>query len=131
MVEQHAHGFGEAIGALRTNMVHDLIEQAMVVLVGVGHFGFVLFAKTSKPIWPAPATPDPISQPFYATASATLRPTLRKPEKSELQKGCYTGAAETRINVAEMLVGVAEKPVNMAETLVDLVEAHINLAEMR
>src|SRR5215218_3247011 len=57
MVEQHAHGFGEAIGALRTNMVHDLIEQAMVVLVGVDHFGFVLFAKASKPIWPAPATP--------------------------------------------------------------------------
>jgi hypothetical protein len=52
-------------------MVHDLVEQAMVVLVGVGHFGFVLFAKTSKPIWPAPATLDPIFQ------TSTLRPSLR------------------------------------------------------
>jgi hypothetical protein len=47
-------------------MVHDLIEQAMVVLVGVGHFGFVLFAKASKPIWPAPAT-----DPNYRTGRYT------------------------------------------------------------
>ena len=52
----------------------------MVVLVGVGHFGFVLFAKTSKPIWPAPATPDPIFRPFYAPASlrSACAPKARK-----------------------------------------------------
>src|SRR5215218_7202913 len=113
MVEQHAHGFGEAIGALRTNMVHDLIEQAMVVLVGVGHFGFVLFAKTSKPIWPAPATSDPISQPFYATASATLRPTLRKPEKSELQKGCYTGQQRSSVQLQQCSVEFQQRSVGL------------------
>src|SRR6188508_1307737 len=76
MVEQHAHGFSEAIGTLRTKMVHDLIEHAMVVLVGVGHFGFVLFAKTSKPIWPAPAIPDLELQNSWYTGRGTSFPHL-------------------------------------------------------
>jgi hypothetical protein len=65
-------------------MVHDLVEDAMVVLVGVGHFGFVLFAKASKPIWPAPATPDPISRTFSA--------------RSYLQKDFYTGTPRARLH---------------------------------
>src|SRR6478609_6523401 len=80
MIEQQAHRLSEAIGAILTKMLHDLIEQARFVSVGVGHFGIVLFAKTSKPIWPAPATPDPIFRPFYAAAFATLQPPLRKSE---------------------------------------------------
>src|SRR6186997_2697487 len=73
MVEQHAHGFSEAIGTLRTKLVHDLIEQAMVVLVGVGHFGFVLFAKASKPIWPAPATRSELQKVFYTGSGDVSR----------------------------------------------------------
>jgi hypothetical protein len=62
----------------------------MVVLVGVGHFGFVLFAKASKPIWPAPAT----SIRFLAFLRCGLRYASAyapKAQKSELQKACYTG----------------------------------------
>lgn len=71
-------------------MIHDLVQEAMVVLVGVGHFGFVLFAKASKPIWPAPANPIRFSNFLryglrYATAFAP------KVRKSELQKDFYTG----------------------------------------
>src|SRR3954462_2125173 len=80
MIEQQAHRLSEAIGAILTKMLHDLIEQARFVSVGVGHFGFVLFAKTSKPIWPAPATPDPIFRPFYAAAFATLRLRFESPK---------------------------------------------------
>jgi len=47
----------------------------------VGHFGFVLFAKASKPIWPAPATAR-----FDFSA-----------EKSKLQKEFYTGDQLARI----------------------------------
>jgi len=46
----------------------------------VGHFGFVLFAKASKPIWPAPATAR-----FDFSA-----------EKSKLQKEFYTGSHRTQ-----------------------------------
>jgi hypothetical protein len=52
-----------------------------MLLVGVGHFGFVLFAKTSRPIWPAPVTPSDFA--FF--------PLRSKKAKSKLQKDCYTG----------------------------------------
>jgi hypothetical protein len=52
-----------------------------MLLVGVGHFGFVLFAKTSRPIWPTPVTPSDFA--FF--------PLRSKKAKSELQKDCYTG----------------------------------------
>jgi hypothetical protein len=69
VVEQHAHGFGEAVGALRAKMVHDLVEQAMVA-VGLGHFWVVLFAKTNKPIWPSPCHLHPIERPSGTQAEA-------------------------------------------------------------
>jgi hypothetical protein len=50
-------------------------------LVGVGHFGFVLFAKTSRPIWPTPVTPSDFA--FF--------PLRSKKAKPDLQKDCYTG----------------------------------------
>jgi len=50
-------------------------------LVGVGHFGFVLFAKTSRPIWPTLVTPSDF----------TFFPLRFKKAKSELQKNRYTG----------------------------------------
>jgi hypothetical protein len=52
-----------------------------MLLVGVGHFGFVLFAKTSRPIWPTPVTPSDFA--FF--------PLRSKKAKPDLQKDCYTG----------------------------------------
>src|SRR5829696_1345520 len=68
MVEQHAHGFGEAIGALRTNMVHDLLSRLWSSWVTLGLFCLPKPASRFGP---------PLPPPIRFLSLSTLRPPLR------------------------------------------------------
>ena len=57
MVQEQAHGFGQAFGALGGNEIYDFLEWIRLAL-WMGHVGAFCLPKPNKPMWLIPVTPS-------------------------------------------------------------------------